>query len=159
MAIILAAVTDKAREVWPKMLGGILPFEAVSYFKIGEGGWIDPGGGREPRSPAAHVAENDLDAVIDLSRPLILQRYAADERYVFQKAFGGGDLTFSAPSTLSCTCFVDFGEANNDGYGNDPEFWEIAVFDTNDSMLAYGTFPQQTKNNTVQITNTMKIVF
>ena len=133
------------------MIGGLLPLQTISYFKISEGGWEDPGSGRVARTPDETLT--DVDAIINPGR------YAADERYVFTKSFVGGDIVFSSPTTVSCTCLLDFGDANDDGYGNDPEFWEIGIFDSDDNMLAHGTFPQQTKNISVQLSNTVNFVF
>jgi len=135
------------------VLGTGLAFESISYFKFEEGGWIDPGGGRERRDPAAHVAETDVDAIANPGR------YGADEKFVFQKSFVAGDITFVGPSTIRLRCFLDFGEANDDGFANDPEFWGLAVFDSDDNMLVYATFPKQTKNNAVQLTEFVNLVF
>ena len=157
MAEILGEVTDLGRELFPKMLGGLLPMQTVSYFKVGEGGWIDPGSGKVRRTPSA--AFTDLDAVLDVSRPLIDKRYPADSLATFQKLFVGGDLTFVAPTTLRCRCFLDFGEFNNDGFGNSPEIWEVGIFDTDDNMLGYGTVVLQLKDITKQVENFFRFVF
>ena len=157
MAEIIGVVTDTARALFPQQLGGLVPFAAVSYYKVGEGGYVDPGTGKVPRTPDASFT--DLDAVLDASRPAIDQRYPADSRGVFQKSFVGGDLVYVAPTTLRCRCFLDFSEFNDDGFGNNPEIWEIGVFDADDNMLVYGTFPLQIKDNTKQIENFVRLIF
>jgi hypothetical protein len=163
---IVAAIQDLIRADWAKMLGGLLnptsQLDAalvLSYFKVGEGGWQDPGSGRVARDPFAHVAEQDIDAIIDASRPLIDQRYAATERGNFQKSFVGGDLVFVAATTLKCRVFLDFGEFNDDGNGNDPEIWEVGVYDILDRLVAYGTFPKVTKNAGAQVERFVEITF
>jgi len=157
MAEIIGVVTDVARALFPQQLQGTVGFNAVSYFKIGEGGWIDPGGGKVPRTPDATLT--DLDAIIDAGRVPSAQRYSADSRAVFQKAFVGSDLVYIAPTTLRCRCFLDFGEFNDDGFGNSPELWEIALYDAADNMLVYGTFPLQLKDITKQLEDFIRIIF
>ena len=55
------------------------------------------------------------------------------------------------------TCFLDFGEFNDDGNGNDPEIYEIGLFNSDAEMVAYGTFPTVIKNAGVSRTFTVKI--
>ena len=132
----------------------------VSYFKYGEGGWINPGGGRERRDPLdlthGAYAFTDLDAVEDLARGV--PRYAADERTVFQKSVGPAGISVIGGSQIRVRCLLDFGDFNDDGYGNDPELWEVGLFDQYDNLLAYGTFPLQTKNITKQLENFVNII-
>jgi len=157
MAEIVGAVTTLGRSLFPQMLGGLLPMQVIAYFKVGEGGWVNPGSGKVPRTPDASFT--DLDAVLDAGRLPLNKRYPADSTGTFQKAFVGGDLTFVGPSTLRCRCFLDFGEFNDDGFGNDPEIWEIGAFDAAGNMIGYGTFPLQLKDITKQLENFLRFVF
>ena len=159
MAEIIAVVTDLGRALFPQMLGGLVAFSAVDHFKIAEGGWIDPGGGKVPRLATDARAFTDVDAVLDVSRAVMDQRYPADSRAVFQKSFVGGDLTYVPPTTLRCRCFLDFGEFNNDGFGNSPELWELGVFDAAGNLLGYGPMPIEIKDVTKQLENFMRFVF
>lgn len=154
MTVIVAEVTDLARSVWPRMHGSILPHAPISYFKIGEGGWQNPG----PTRRAPDRTFTDLDAILDLSRPLISKRYPVDSLFVYQKSFILADFAYVAPATLRCRCYLDFGEANDDGFGNPPEFWEIGLFDTANRLVAYGTFPLQLKNGN-NLENFVEIVY
>lgn len=174
MAVIDAVVTDLAKNIWPKMLGGLLSLETVDsgYFKVGEGGWVlDPLTSlRIPRSPAAHVAEVDLDIIVDASRGAGSKRYDVGENLgYFQKALTPSDVTFEAPNIMkvSCTLLTSEYNAKDDGvliydvggpYGS-PEIWEIGIFDSGDNMVAYGTFDKQTKVISSPITNVVRIVF
>jgi len=170
MAVIAAVVTVDARKYWPQMVGGLVSFKTLVSFKVGEGGWVDPGAGREPRVPDPELRRldnslQDLDCIVDPTRALIDQRYASDERASFEKTLVPADITFIAPSTLRVRCLLDFGDFNDDGFGNDPEIWEIGVFSDHPTvsgeklMVAYGTFPQQTKDGTKQIENIVRLVF
>lgn len=154
MSIILAEITNTARSIWPRMHGQLLPFSPISYFKYGEGGWASPGPTRRTPDPTL----TDLDAVVDLSRPLIDKRYPADSLFVYQKNFILADFVYLAPGTLRCRCYLDFGEANDDGFGNPPEFWEIGLFDAANRMVAYGTVPLQLKNGN-NLENFVEIVY
>lgn len=164
MALVNAVVTDKAREVWPKMLGGLIPIQLVSFFRIGEGGWQTPGPVR--RDPDRTFT--DLDLILDPGRGV--PRYNTGTSYsYFQKSLLPGDIVFEGPTTLKVRCFLDFGDYNAKSSGTvvynygslsaNPQMWELAVYDAASNMLAYGTFPQQTKDGTKQIQNDVRIVF
>jgi hypothetical protein len=171
MALVNAVITDKAREVAPKMYGGILPFAPASYFRVGEGGWIDPGGGRIRRDPPDRTF-TDLDLILDLGRAGPQKRYNVAENFgYFQKALTPLDFVFEGPSTLRIRCFLDFGEYNIKnapgatlvydvgGPYASPEIWELGIYDTSNNLLAYGTFPKQTKDGTKQIENVVRMVW
>lgn len=156
---ILGIVTDVGRETFARQLANLETFSPASYFKIGEGGWIDPGTGRVPRDPLDARAFTDLDAILDASRPPIDQRYPVDDRYVFQKNFVASDLSYVADFRCRCRCRLETGEANDDGFGNAPEFWEIGVFDGDDRLLGYATFILQTKTAARPIENFVNFQF
>lgn len=174
MAIIVGVATEDCRKYWPQMFGGLTTygFKPILNFKVGIGGWVDPGGGKESRTPDALLRRldnslQDLDIIVDSTR--IVKRYPAwtdppDIPY-FQKTLLSTDLTFTSPSTLEIACTLDFGDYNSDGSGN-PEIWEIGIFSGHpevvspaELMVAYATFPQQTKDVTKQLLNVVKIVF
>ncbi len=183
MAIISAKATVDARKYWPQLFGGLLGAPSVTTvvgvswnpliktFKVGEGGWMDPGSGRVRRNPAEddlrRVDNNiqDLDAVVDSTRLLAQQRYPATDRAVFQKNLVPSDFTFVSTSTLQVRCFLDFAEFNDDGFGNDPEIWEIALFSDHPVaggeklMVAYGTLPMEIKNSGKTLENLVRIRF
>jgi len=187
MADILAVVTEDARKYWPQFFGGLLGNPAttttvgvqwdprIKFFRIGEGGWIDPGTGKVPRTPDAALRDpdapllQDLDCIIDPNRALPSQRYigagASFSRYYFQKSFVGGDITYVASTTIKFRCELSTSEANDDGFGNNPEFWELGIYSDHPTeageylMVAYGTFPMQTKTGAITLVNNMKIVF
>lgn len=191
MAVIPAVITNDARQFWPKFFGGLagIPASAtvagvqwdprIKFFRIGEGGWINPGGGPERRMPdpdLRHVGGPDLglqalDADVDAFRGLpryegnpILPAYS---RFVFQKTLTALDFTFLAPTKIEVACLLDFAEANEDFplSGRNPEFWELGLFSDHPTlvgkslMVAYGTFPGETKDITKQILNKVRIVF
>ena len=183
MAIIPGVVTDDARLYWPQILGGIFSPNVVTTvgssewdpriktFKVGEGGWIDPGSGAVPRTPDPGLRRlsapliQDIDAIVDPTRAVMDQRYPADSLGTFEKALIVADFTFEAPTTIRVRCLLDFAEFNDDGLGNDPEMFEIGIFTDHPVeageklMIAYATFPKQLKDVTKQIENVVRIVF
>lgn len=199
MAIVLATVTQDARTYYPQFFGGIFGISnngtvtnppgppawdpRLFTLKVGEGGWIDPGGGPVPRTPdptlriVAAPPNNvqDLDAIVDPTRPLISQRYPADSRATFEKQLQPSDFSWnsSEPTTLRVRCFLDFGDFNTDGFGNFPEIWEIGIFSDHPAfaraavgtagakrlMVAYGTIEKEIKDPTKQIEHFVKLVF
>lgn len=190
MAIIPAVVTDDARKFWPQFFGNLLGAPGtttipgtppttydprIKFFKMGEGGWVDPGSGKERRDPDSSLRRltapliQDLDAAVDPTRAAIDQRYAADERATFKKDLVFTDFTFKSPTTIEIECLLDFTEFNNDGFGNSPEMFEIGIFADHPEesglasdqglMVAYGTFPVEVKDSTKQILNIVRIIF
>lgn len=182
MATILAAVTNDARKYWPQFFGWLLGISTnnpstppnwnplLRGFKVGEGGWVDPGTGPVPRTPDASLRRldnniQDIDCVVDTTRAPANQRYPSDSLANFYKAFVLSDFTYVAPSTIQMRCFLDFTEFNDDGYSNYPEIWEIGVFSDHPTvagqklMIAYGTFPKEIKDPTKQIEHYVQLVF
>jgi len=159
MAVIVAVVTDEARARWPQMFGGLLAFKDISDFKVGEGGWYNPGTSRERRVPDS--ALTNLDVIVDLSRAPVDKRYVVPGETFswFSKSLVPGDFAYVAPRTLEVSCLLDFGDYNDDGSGNNPEIWEIGLFDADGVMVAYGTVPEEIKDASKQIVNVVRIVF
>jgi len=156
--VIPGVPTEDARKYFPQFFGGLRGVPAsstivtpgpttvqwdprIKYFKVGEGGWIDPGAGKIPRTPdpalrrlAPDPLIQDLDAIVDINRgaprypgnPLL----ATYSRGIFMKALAPADLTYEAPTTLRIRCLLDFADFNEDypGSGRSPEIWEIGVY-------------------------------
>lgn len=181
MAIVSARITVDTRLYWSQFFGGLLGNPSVTtipgiswnpvlrHFKVGEGGWLDLGSGRVRRNPVEDDLRRednniqDIDAIVDPTRPLLSQRYPAVDRAFFQKTLDPSDFTFESPSTLRVRCFLDSAEFNDDGNGNSPEIWEIAVFADHPIvsgeklMVAYATVPQQIKTNARPLENIVRI--
>lgn len=189
MAVVIATVTDGARQYWPQFFGTLLGISAgvsspgnwnplIRSFKIGRGGWINPGGGPVPRVPDPTLT--DLDVILDAARPLISKRYTSllGNIYFVEKSLILGDFSFETPSTLKIRCVLDFADYNDISgvpstppggpvlpiTGTGPDMWELGVFSDHPSgtgqlMLLYGTFAVETKNSTKQIENDFRVTF
>lgn len=158
MAVVPAVVTNVARFNWPRMFGSLQTFASIAYFKVGQGGWVNPGTGAVPRTPDPSLT--DLDIIVNPSR------YAGSlpvgATGWFQKTLTGAAFAFEAPTTLVITCLLDFGDYNADPISNPtayPNIWEIGAYDQNGVMVAYGTFAAQTKNSSKQLENVIRITF
>jgi hypothetical protein len=179
-------VTDDALKYYSQFFGGLAGTPSsvtvpgtpptswdprLKFFRVGEGGWQDVGMGKVPRVPDTSLRNlvpplvQDIDSIVDLSRPLAFQRYAPDARTFFTKNLVLADLVFEPPSTLLVRCLLDFSDYNDDGFGNNPEIWEIGLFSDHPEvagaglLVAYGTFPVEIKDNTKQIVNNVRIVW
>lgn len=155
---IEAVVTDIGRQRLLEGWGQTTALDFITDFKVGEGGWETTPGGQVPRDPTdvgpsatRGPTLTDLDCVINSAD------YPVDSRATFSKALALVDFAFTGNTTLEATCFLDFGEFNNDGYGNFPEMYEIGLFNSSAEMVAYGTFPRVEKNPGVSRTLTVKI--
>ena len=154
MATIIGVITDAGREKWSKYMAGVVGIDDIAGggFRIGEGGWINipP---KVPKSPNATLT--DLDCIVSAGS------YPVDSRYVFPtvgtKAFNS--VLWVSPSIIRLECLLDFTDANDDGFGNPPEFWELGVYDSAGVMVAYFTFPVDIKTVLNQLLYEIDIIF
>lgn len=190
MTVIPAVITEDCRKYWPQFFGRLMGVPSdttvpgtpptyfdprVKFFKVGEGGWENPGSGTRARTPDSTLRRlsspliQDLDCIVDTTRAAIDQRYPSDSRAYFKKDLVDLDFTFEAPNILKIRCTLDYSEFNDDGFGNYPEIWEIGIFTDHPEesglasdeglMIAYGTFPLESKTPAKQIENYVRIVF
>lgn len=126
--------------------GAHLPFD---YFKVGEGGWVEASGGAKVRREP-EPSLSDLDCIENPDR----YPGAASERYVFSKSldsvsYESAQRAARGDGTIATT------EANDDGSGSNPDFWEVACFDSGDNMVVYATIEKLTKDSS----KTVSLVF
>lgn len=162
-----AVFTEDARLLWPQEKAGLKTSHAIDLFKVGEGGWVDPGTGRQRRLPVSTLRRldndvQDIDAIVDGTRSVENQRYPSNQRGHFSKALASGDFVVQSPTSIVAHCFLDFGEFNDNGSGSNPEIWEIGLFQDHPDaggslpagtklMVAYGTLPLIVKNSGKQV--------
>jgi hypothetical protein len=202
MALILATVTEDARKYWPWFFGGKYGVGASTFpsgtvppstwnpllysFKMGVGGWENPGTGPIPRAPDPALRMEigtllqDIDALVDATRTSP-GRYgdALGNRAWFEKTLSASDFTFTAPNILEIRCVLDLGDFNDTGASSGspvvpPEIWELGIFSDHPDyarvapatgvnsprlMVAYATFPKEIKYPTNQIEHIVKISF
>lgn len=152
-AIITNAALDNILQSW----ANTATFNDIDTFKVGEGGYITTAAGQVPRDPTDPGPTlvrgpylTDLDAIQNPSD-------YPTETGTFQKALNPGDFNYiSATKTLEVACLLDFGEFNDDGFGNAPEIYEIGLF-AGSLLVAYGTMTQQVKTVADQIPNIVRV--
>lgn len=157
--VIQAIIPNAAIDALLQQYGGLgSPFAAIDSFKVGEGGYEITDSGNLPRDPTEGGALETRGAFLtDLDVIQNASDYPASSGS-FQKALASpADFNFDVPTrTLEVTCLLDFGEFNDDGFGNPPEIYEIGLF-AGTLMVAYGTMTVQVKTPGVQIPNIVRI--
>lgn len=155
---IEAVVTDIGRQRLLEGWGQTTALGFITSFKVGEGGWENTPGGVAPRDPTDEgPAANRGPVLSDLDCIENDADYPVDSRAYFSKALALVNFAFTGNTTLEATCFLDFGEFNDDGYGNFPDMYEIGLFNVAGEMVCYGTFPVVEKNPGVSRTFIVKI--
>lgn len=159
MSTVIGVIVASLEEGWSRYHAD--PLDPLGFFdrivgggfKVGEGGWqytVPPT--KVPKSPSTTLT--DLDCIVNAGT------YPVDSRFVFPtagvKAFNS--VTWVAPNIVRLECLVDFGDANNDGFGNPPEFWELGIYDSAGHLVAYFTFPVDTKYPTTQLLYEIDII-
>jgi hypothetical protein len=165
MALVISAtLTNKGREVLAKSFGGPIGsynWSYGKYFKIGTLGFEDVGGDDHPKTPDPALL--DLESSVSGS-------------FWYRKTFEVSDLLFVGPGTMQFKCFLDLLEGNGtnetdtavnlDGpkntswlSGGVPTFFELGVFDNEDNLIAYGTFPGEVKLNTKTLNHLVNVNF
>ncbi len=114
----------------------------IVEFRIGEGGWETVNAAQVPKTP------DPTRTTLDCQGPDAATWAALESDFVFSVSLTPGvDVTRSG-SVITAVARLEVGDANNDGHGNAPEFWEAGLFLADGTMLAYSTFNRQIKNNT-----------
>lgn len=148
--VVSAVVTNAWRTKLARIYAGLDAFSLPLSFQIGEGGWTNPGNGKEPIPPS--VALTALTA----------SGYPSGSQYIFTKALTGGDLTFTLPTRVEIRCFVASSEANDDGFGAPPEFFELGIFSQPGgagTLLVYSTFPIEIKTSSKALEHVIFVDF
>ena len=143
---ITGVVTNIGREVLAKSFGNIGGFSLVRAVKFayGEGGFQIVGGGRIPKEPDPTLTDIEADGV---------------SLFRFEKTLLAADVTFIAPSTIEFRCKLDPSEANDDGTGSSPKFFELGLYDDDDNLIVYATFDEQTKVATKSLITYLQVFF
>jgi hypothetical protein len=164
---IQAIVTSTGREYLAKSFGGVsggFSWSYGQYFKLGVLGYIDNGTFLEPVTPDPSLTD--------------IQSSSTSGVFWYRKTFDPSDILFVAPSTIQFRCYLDLAEANGDpieepntgsgidgpknsGYlgGEPPKFFEVGLFDLQDKMIGYGTFPMETKLDNKTLNHLVNVNF
>ncbi len=165
MALVISALlTTAGRAALAKSFGGPTGGFSWSYgqfFKIGVAAHTEVSGVDEPLPPSA--AYTDIQSV-------------ASGVFWYRKTFQAADILFVSAATIQFKCFLDLTEANgnplnepdtgasvdgpkNSVTGVTPVLYELGIFDPQNQMVAYGTFPGETKLSTKTLNHLVNINF
>ena len=143
---------------------------------LSPGDWIKPGPTPSASSGSAGVIGSEIDTwgqvlTVDGNLQVTLTapyagpttagravRVAPEPYYTFRKAVDAGNATFINPNITEITTITGSTEANSDQLGNNPEFFELGLFDSNGVMVVYVTYDAQTKINGVQLNHIVQIL-
>lgn len=163
---IQAVMTSGGRAALAQSFGGPsggFQYSYGKYFKIGTAGFQSSPQGNVPQNPSA--AYTDIQSVVSGA-------------FWYRQTFDVADILFISPFTIQFRCLLGAADANgnpllepdtgavDDGpknsawlSGDAPIFFEIGLFDDNDVMVTYGTFPGETKLNTKTLNHLVNINF
>ena len=147
--IIEGIFTDEGKRQIRNSLAGSLigaPHTKIVKFKIGEGGFVTTAGGKLPNDPLSREGENDIEA-------------DGTSLFFFEKEFVPTDIDINVDGSIRFDVVIEYADANDNGTGDDPSFFEIGLFDQNDNMIVYGTFPEETKNLSKRLIHHMDLYF
>ena len=139
-----AVWTTQAKTTFAKMLAGIVPGPTtpMAYFKVGLGGRYANG---EVRAPDPDLL--DLDIISNPSRypqypdpPYDIPDYGSAA--LTPLSGGTGSVSVPVAGTVRATCVLDGATYNSASttLAAPPLICEVAVFDSDDVMVGYGTF-------------------
>ena len=159
-------LTTAGHEALAKSFGG--PSGGFSWcygkhFKMGTLGYVLVGTEKFPATPDESLT--DIQSSVSGT-------------YWYRKTFQASNILYISPGIMQLQCFLDLGEANGnvvnepdtgvmvDGPKNSawlsgaaPEFFEIGIFDPQDVLVAYGTFPREVKLDTKTLNHLVSINF
>jgi len=162
--VISALLTNTGRAALAKSFGGpsgTFQWSYGKYFKIGTAMWtMNVSGQEEPIPPSATFT--DIQSV-------------TSGVFWYRQTFISANILFIAAATIQFQCFLDLAFANGDApdtgtnvdgpkntaslSSQPPIYFELGIFDPQDVMVAYGTFPGETKLNTKTLNHLVNINF
>lgn len=161
---VLAVITDAGRNWLARYSARALtgsPYDlstGIYKFRMGVRGYLDLGGGiKVPKEPLPNRTTIESD---DPPPAYAFEKlFTADKVKVGKIVAGEFVEDLAAGTVLQLSSVLDFGEANDDGFANQPRFFEIGIYDSTGTLVIYGTFPEEVKTPEIQIINLVRIRF
>lgn len=124
---VRAVMTQQGANALAQLTSGFITFTGMTHFRIGEGGFIIDGGVRFPKEPV------NTQIMLDSDDPALIPGLTAElghVPFVFQKSFVSTD--FANPPEAGvifvANPLLDFADANDNGIGGAPRFFEVGLF-------------------------------
>lgn len=161
---VRAIITDVGRNWLARYAARVLTGPPIDVstgfykFRIGVRGFLDLGGGlKVPKEPLPNRTTIESD---DPPPAFAFEKlFTADKVKVGKIVAGEFVEDLAAGTVLQLSSVLDFGEANDDGGGFPPHFFEIGVYDSTGVLVLYGTFPDEVKISAIQIVNLIRVRF
>jgi hypothetical protein len=125
---VRAVLTQRGANALAQIQLGKITTTGLSFFRIGEGGYTLSGPTYFPKEPT------NVQTVLDSDDPLLIPGITLQighTPYVFQKSFVPADLFVESTVIARANALIDFLEANDNGIGGAPEFFEIGFYIVN----------------------------
>jgi hypothetical protein len=122
---VRAVLTQRGATALAQIQMGQITTTGLSHFRIGEGGYVLSGSTYFPKEPT------NVQTVLDSDDPALIPVITAQighTPYVFQKALMPDDFTLESVVVARTDALVDFAEANDNGIGGAPKFFEIGLY-------------------------------
>lgn len=132
------AITDVGREQIGKFLANYPSwvgsnYELFSHTKWGEGGWKEVNGVDVPRDPQAVIDDNESGGSFDdldvIERPSLYGNFDFDSQLFEVDLSTEIEYVGTNEALFEVTFKLESGEANDDGGGNNPRLFEVAMYD------------------------------
>lgn len=122
---VRAVLTQRGATALAQIQLGKITTTGLSYFRIGEGGYVLSGSTYFPKEPT------NVQTVLDSDDPALIPGITIQighTPYVFQKTLTPDMMTVETSVIARADALVDFGEANDNGVGGPPKFFEIGYY-------------------------------
>lgn len=127
---VAAVLTQTGANALAQITAGQITTTGMLRFRVGEGGFIESGGVKFPDPPV------NTQTMLDADNPALIPALTVTlghVPFVFQKNFVATDFANPPESGVIfvANSLLDFADANNNGVGGAPRFFEIGLFFSN----------------------------
>lgn len=122
---VRAVLTQRGANALAQIQMGMIDTDGLAFFRIGEGGYTLSGSTYFPKEPT------NVQTVLDSDDPALIPGITLQighTPYVFQKSFTPDDFAVETVVIARTDALVDFLEANDNGIGGAPQFFEIGFY-------------------------------
>lgn len=122
---VRAVLTQRGANALAQIQMGMIATTGLAFFRIGEGGYTLSGSTYFPKEPT------NVQTVLDSDDPALIPGITIQighTPYVFQKSFTPDNFTVESTVIARTDAQVDFLEANDNGIGGAPKFFEIGMY-------------------------------
>lgn len=126
--LVRAVLTQRGANALAQITARLITTQGMTHFRIGEGGFVIMSGTKFPKTPT------NAQVLLDADDPALIPSLTVTlghVPFVFQKSFVAADFTIESTVIFRADPLVDFLEANDNGVGGAPRFFELGYYLTN----------------------------